>query len=291
MSDETLPVRHRRAAHAVPVREARPTSSSTGCASDGHVELVRAGLVCTRGRPGDAASSSCSTARSRCRAASAPTTSRSAAPTSAASTPAPGRPTSATASPQTYPGSTRALTRARIYVLAADDFAELMQRVVPDAAAPARGAVLRQPAEPQTPSRQRERLLALGSLSAGLTHELNNPAAAAVRATSSLRERVAGMRHKLAHDRRRRVGPQPARDADPAAGARGRAWSPRRPSSARSRRPTARTSSATGSTTTASHGGYDLAPTFVAGRHRRRLARPGRRHRRRRRCSRARCAG
>jgi signal transduction histidine kinase len=43
----------------------------------------------------------------------------------------------------------------------------------------------------------RERLLALGSLSAGLTHELNNPAAAAVRATSSLRDRVAGMRHKL----------------------------------------------------------------------------------------------
>ena len=44
---------------------------------------------------------------------------------------------------------------------------------------------------------QRERLLALGSLTAGLTHELNNPAAAAMRATSSLRERVAGMRHKL----------------------------------------------------------------------------------------------
>jgi signal transduction histidine kinase len=44
---------------------------------------------------------------------------------------------------------------------------------------------------------QRERLLALGSLSAGLTHELNNPAAAAIRATSTLRERVAGMRHKL----------------------------------------------------------------------------------------------
>ncbi|MEU7765873.1 ATP-binding protein [Nocardia sp. NPDC049190] len=45
---------------------------------------------------------------------------------------------------------------------------------------------------------ERERLLALGSLSAGLTHELNNPAAAAVRATAGLRERVAGMRHKLA---------------------------------------------------------------------------------------------
>jgi signal transduction histidine kinase len=46
---------------------------------------------------------------------------------------------------------------------------------------------------------QRERLLSLGRLSAGLTHELNNPAAAAVRATASLRERVAKMRNKLAH--------------------------------------------------------------------------------------------
>jgi signal transduction histidine kinase len=45
---------------------------------------------------------------------------------------------------------------------------------------------------------QRERLLALGSLSAGLTHELNNPAAAAVRATSSLRGRLNAMRHELA---------------------------------------------------------------------------------------------
>ncbi len=45
---------------------------------------------------------------------------------------------------------------------------------------------------------QRERLLALGKLTASLTHELNNPAAAAVRATETLRERFAGMRHKLA---------------------------------------------------------------------------------------------
>jgi signal transduction histidine kinase len=45
---------------------------------------------------------------------------------------------------------------------------------------------------------QRERLLALGKLTAGLTHELNNPAAAAVRASDTLRERFAGMRHKLA---------------------------------------------------------------------------------------------
>jgi signal transduction histidine kinase len=44
---------------------------------------------------------------------------------------------------------------------------------------------------------QRERLLALGSLSAGLTHELNNPAAATVRAAAMLRERTGDMRRKL----------------------------------------------------------------------------------------------
>jgi signal transduction histidine kinase len=45
--------------------------------------------------------------------------------------------------------------------------------------------------------RQREHLAQLGTLSANLAHELNNPASAAVRATEQLRDRVAGMRHKL----------------------------------------------------------------------------------------------
>ncbi|OBJ07091.1 histidine kinase [Mycobacterium colombiense] len=44
----------------------------------------------------------------------------------------------------------------------------------------------------------REKLLALGRLSAGLTHQLNNPAAAISRSAADLRERVANMRHKLA---------------------------------------------------------------------------------------------
>jgi signal transduction histidine kinase len=55
---------------------------------------------------------------------------------------------------------------------------------------------------------QRERLLALGSLSAGLTHELNNPAAAAVRATGSLHERLGALRAGL-----RSIGAGP-RDGD-----------------------------------------------------------------------------
>jgi len=65
--------------------------------------------------------------------------------------------------------------------------------MVPARGSPAGGAFFGSKAANQAVS-QRERLLALGSLSAGLTHELNNPAAAAVSATSALRERVAGMR-------------------------------------------------------------------------------------------------
>ena len=70
------------------------------------------------------------------------------------------------------------------------------------------GAVLRDQNTQQVIG-QRERLLALGSLSAGLTHELNNPAAAAVRATAALRERVAGMRQQagLRSRRARTTGP------------------------------------------------------------------------------------
>ena len=44
----------------------------------------------------------------------------------------------------------------------------------------------------------REKLLALGRLSAGLTHQLNNPAAAIARAADELRVRIARMRGKLA---------------------------------------------------------------------------------------------
>jgi signal transduction histidine kinase len=91
----------------------------------------------------------------------------------------------------------RALTPSRLYVLDAADFAQLMHDWFPMAVHLLEGLFLGNRNNQRRVS-ERERLLALGSLSAGLTHELNNPAAAAVRATSSLRERVAGMRHKLA---------------------------------------------------------------------------------------------
>lgn len=99
--------------------------------------------------------------------------------------------------PQTYLHSARALEPSRFFVLAAHDFAKLMTEWFPMAVHLLEG-VFWGTRDAQQLVGQRERLLALGSLSAGLTHELNNPAAAAVRATGTLRERVAAMRHKLA---------------------------------------------------------------------------------------------
>jgi signal transduction histidine kinase len=96
----------------------------------------------------------------------------------------------------TYNSSMRVTVPSRFYVLNAECFAEMMKTWFPMAVHLLEGAFFGVSATNRAIS-QRERLLALGSLSAGLTHELNNPAAAAVRATSSLRDRVAGMRHKL----------------------------------------------------------------------------------------------
>jgi signal transduction histidine kinase len=98
---------------------------------------------------------------------------------------------------RTYNASLRAITPVRLYTLSADDFTTLMTQWFPMALHLLEGLFYGNQ-NTQRVVGDRERLLALGSLSAGLTHELNNPAAAAVRATSSLRERVAGMRHKLA---------------------------------------------------------------------------------------------
>lgn len=99
--------------------------------------------------------------------------------------------------PQTYPGSMRVTEPSRFFVLDADCFAQIVREWFPMALHLLEGLFFGSRNTKQVVE-QRERLLALGSLSAGLTHELNNPAAAAVRATSALRDRVAHMRQKLA---------------------------------------------------------------------------------------------
>ncbi|MFI5475338.1 ATP-binding protein [Streptomyces cacaoi] len=99
--------------------------------------------------------------------------------------------------PQVYNNSMRVTEPTRFFVLPAESFSNIMREWFPMAAHLLEGLFFGSK-NTQRAIGQRERLLALGSLSAGLTHELNNPAAAAVRATATLRERVAKMRHKLA---------------------------------------------------------------------------------------------
>ena len=97
---------------------------------------------------------------------------------------------------QVYTASVRAATACRFLVIDAAKFTAFMREWFPMTLHLLEGLFLGIRSASEITG-QRERLLALGSLSAGLTHELNNPAAAAVRATSTLRERVAAMRHKL----------------------------------------------------------------------------------------------
>jgi signal transduction histidine kinase len=98
--------------------------------------------------------------------------------------------------PQVYNNSMRAIEPSRFFVIDADKFASMMTEWFPMAVHLLEGLFFGQK-NTQEAIGQRERLLALGSLSAGLTHELNNPASAAMRATEALRDRVAGMRPKL----------------------------------------------------------------------------------------------
>ncbi len=95
-----------------------------------------------------------------------------------------------------YLNSVRVPEPSRFFVLDAGAFAQLMRDWFPMAVHLLEGLFFGTQNAQQAVG-QRERLLALGSLSAGLTHELNNPASAAVRATAALRERVAAMRQAL----------------------------------------------------------------------------------------------
>jgi signal transduction histidine kinase len=100
-------------------------------------------------------------------------------------------------SSQQYTVTARMLTDGQLFVLHANCLVELMERWFPMALHLLDGMFVGLRNSQETVGR-REQLLALGALTAGLTHELNNPAAAAVRAAAGLRERVGAMRHKLA---------------------------------------------------------------------------------------------
>jgi signal transduction histidine kinase len=97
---------------------------------------------------------------------------------------------------QVYNASVRVTTPSRFFVLDAAAFASFMRTEFPMAVHLLEGHMVGGRRQSQIIG-QREKLLALGQLSAGLTHQLNNPAAATARAVSDLRDRVSKMRLKL----------------------------------------------------------------------------------------------
>jgi signal transduction histidine kinase len=98
---------------------------------------------------------------------------------------------------QRYGATVRAVTDCAFLALPAADFAAVFRSWFPMATHLLQGLFVGL-SNVNAVVGQRERLLALGKLSAGLTHELNNPAAAALRAAGLLQDRFAGMRQKLA---------------------------------------------------------------------------------------------
>src|SRR4029453_7140488 len=84
---------------------------------------------------------------------------------------------------QVYPATVRAVTDCRFLALPGQPFAEVFRRWYPMAVHLLEGLFVGQRNVAEVVG-QRERLLAMGKLTAGLTHELNNPAAAASRAAA-----------------------------------------------------------------------------------------------------------
>ena len=96
-----------------------------------------------------------------------------------------------------YEASVRVTKPSRFFVLDAEAFARFMKTEFPMAVHLVEGHKVGGLRQRQIIG-QREKLLALGTITAGLTHQLNNPAAAITRDVANLRENVGKMRHKLA---------------------------------------------------------------------------------------------
>jgi signal transduction histidine kinase len=100
-------------------------------------------------------------------------------------------------SARSYSSTLRAVTGCRFWELPASDFGWALREWFPMATHLLQGFAT-QGAATQEMVSTRERLVALGTVTAGLTHELNNPATAAARATATLQERLAGLWDELA---------------------------------------------------------------------------------------------
>jgi signal transduction histidine kinase len=92
-----------------------------------------------------------------------------------------------------FPSSVRATAPTRLAALHKDHFEEMFRRI-PDIQPRLVGVLTDRVRETARADQQREKLAALGKLSAGLAHELNNPAAAVRRSSAGLRDALANLR-------------------------------------------------------------------------------------------------
>ena len=98
---------------------------------------------------------------------------------------------------QRYQHTLRAARPARMFVLPARKFSKAVRKWFPMGAHLLEGVFFGM-SNARRIVDQRERLTALGTITAGLTHELNNPAAAASRASAELGERLLASQRTLA---------------------------------------------------------------------------------------------
>jgi signal transduction histidine kinase len=101
----------------------------------------------------------------------------------------------------------RALTDSHALRFPASQFPELVQRM-PELTHRLVGLMSDRIRETTRMEQQRDRLASLGKLSAGLAHELNNPASAAQRATSQLRHMLTKIRNASQELGRRNLTPE-----------------------------------------------------------------------------------
>jgi signal transduction histidine kinase len=92
-----------------------------------------------------------------------------------------------------FPLTARAATHARLLRLKKDRFPEMLQQI-PELLPRLIGVLADRIREYSRAEQQRDKLSALGKLSAGLAHELNNPASAAGRAAEGLRDYMRELR-------------------------------------------------------------------------------------------------